>query len=508
VITRQFYHRGVGNITVSVNSHQISEKVTALRALYQYSIHIPQFLWRYAHAIISSCAPVVAQLAPNDDVAMIAGSLMGECIDLFLYYSALSSPDAVTSANTMISMSLEGLLQGLQKLQLPESHTECVTQSSHSIVDSIRSILKFCFEYGNGGIGAASVLTIPKALSGSLLSTLQQEATVWVHRFVERAKKTTVASSDVEVDSIDNGELEDDLLRVLIDATGWLIKFCGKELDGLDSLVEVVLALMEVGSQTERKESSIVLFSMSILIDAIEFLPAIYADSLSQSVAATATSCLDLNPELTITCLYGLGVIAQYGSIDFVDSNIGAFLTILCSFACVPGLPKSSLLEIFEEEGEVESLTVVSLSALCKLALYRQKAIGEQQCHQLLLFVLENLPLSGDNAEAKSIHKCLLQLLEARDDRLLGVNPSQKMEKLPHIINFLCVIVSIDDTKVTTSRSAQIEFWEEQIVTIESLNLARTLLSNVLKSLSSDIVNTLLQQSPEEKKRILSSYLS
>lgn len=141
------YKRGIGNVNVVYNTHDIGEKETACRCLYQYCADIPQFLWKYTPSIVQATAPLLASLThKSEDLHIIIGAILVKAHKMYLKFSCLpclSNPDgeyqAIQTISAMTQCTVESLLSALKIAQhFKDSDVGMVLV----IVENIADILK------------------------------------------------------------------------------------------------------------------------------------------------------------------------------------------------------------------------------------------------------------------------------------------------------------------------------------------------------------------------------
>lgn len=141
------YKRGIGNVNVVYNTHEIGEKETACRCLYQYCSDIPHFLWKYAPSIVQATAPLLASLThKSEDLHIIIGAILVKAHKMYLkssYLSHLSNPEveyqAIETISSMTQCTMNSLLSALKVAQhFKDSDIGMVLV----IVENIADILK------------------------------------------------------------------------------------------------------------------------------------------------------------------------------------------------------------------------------------------------------------------------------------------------------------------------------------------------------------------------------
>ena len=83
------YQRGMGNINVVCNTHEIEEKEIICRCLYQYCTDIPLFLWKYSIPIIDSIGPLLtSNVNKSEDLFIIINGIISLVHKMYLKYSS------------------------------------------------------------------------------------------------------------------------------------------------------------------------------------------------------------------------------------------------------------------------------------------------------------------------------------------------------------------------------------------------------------------------------------
>ena len=79
----------MGNINVVCNTHEIEEKETICRCLYQYCTDIPLFLWKYSVPIIDSIGPLLtSNVNKSEDLFIIINGIILLVHKMYLKYSS------------------------------------------------------------------------------------------------------------------------------------------------------------------------------------------------------------------------------------------------------------------------------------------------------------------------------------------------------------------------------------------------------------------------------------
>lgn len=85
------YQRGVGNVQVIFNTHEITEREMGCRCLYQYITDIHKHLWPHSLSIIRAVCPLLSSTVhKSEDLFVTAGAIIVEALTMFLFYSPSS----------------------------------------------------------------------------------------------------------------------------------------------------------------------------------------------------------------------------------------------------------------------------------------------------------------------------------------------------------------------------------------------------------------------------------
>ena len=112
------YQRGVGNVQVIFNTHEITEREMGCRCLYQYITDIHQSLWHQSLPIIKAVCPLLSSTVhKSEDLFVTTGAIVVETLKMFLFYSPssyltppytpslLQSTPPTTSSSSSLSVS-------------------------------------------------------------------------------------------------------------------------------------------------------------------------------------------------------------------------------------------------------------------------------------------------------------------------------------------------------------------------------------------------------------------
>ena len=85
------YQRGVGNVQVIFNTHEITEREMGCRCLYQYITDIHQSLWHQSLPIVKAVCPLLSSTVhKSEDLFVTTGAIVVDALKMFLFYSPSS----------------------------------------------------------------------------------------------------------------------------------------------------------------------------------------------------------------------------------------------------------------------------------------------------------------------------------------------------------------------------------------------------------------------------------
>ena len=227
------------------------------------------------------------------------------------------------------------------------------------------------------------------------------------------------------------------------------------------------------------------LHPICVLLDIVEHVP-----SCSEECSAVLLPLLFshvINSELTVSCVFGLGVCAMHGGPGF-DSYCSKAVGILLSAA---GADPYQILPLQGEDIDPAVTSDNAYSSLFKIAIFRQQAL-QSTAEGLLQFCFQNLPLNSDVVEANAVHTLFVDLLMRRDLRLLGA--TGRLENLTQVLFILAQLAAVDDgnrienilknsNNLANPKNADADegddFWDNIIISARTLHQARTVIQNV-----------------------------
>jgi hypothetical protein len=241
-------------------------------------------------------------------------------------------------------------------------------------------------------------------------------------------------------------------------------------------------------------------FSFSTFIDIIESV-----SDLSQRCSSLLVN--DLlenynNSELIITVVNGIGVMSQYaGNVILPFSD-----TVVKLLYHVNNIQSTSALNFDEVVLDDETELILkdnSTSALLKIVLFNPLLLPQEDVQNVVSFVLNNLPLTEDQHEARICHKIFIDQIMGSNIQLLGAN----LENLPQILRVLVQLI----ISVQTNEAGEDAVWEAQIISEEMLNKCVMVIKlgfSGKSGLPVDVFKSTLKSFPVEMQRIIEAIVS
>ena len=201
----------------------------------------------------------------------------------------------------------------------------------------------------------------------------------------------------------------------------------------ISTLSDVISSISSQGILAKKENPSmLMMFPICILLNIIEYVPS-YAQECSSRLIPFLFSYIS-HSDLTIYCVYGFGVCAMFGGLEF-DSVCGQAVSILLGAAGADQSAQAKL-ALNLNEINVDNMKDNVYSSLFKIAIYKKNILGIA-AEQLLQFCFQNFPLNSDIEEAKAVHTLFIDLLVQKDLRLLGSNG--RLENLSQVPFFLFI---------------------------------------------------------------------
>jgi hypothetical protein len=175
----------------------------------------------------------------------------------------------------------------------------------------------------------------------------------------------------------------------------------------------------------EDSHPLLMLYPISLLLEIVENVP-----SLAEECSALLVPCLLYyisNSDLTVFCVFGLGVCAMHGGAGF-DPFCSRAVSVLLGAAGADAEAQRIL--ALDSELDEDVVKENSYSSLFKISVFRSQVM-QGAAPQMLQFCFQNMPLTNDVSEARSVHLLFVQLIVQKDPRLLG--PSGRLENISEV---------------------------------------------------------------------------
>jgi hypothetical protein len=196
--TFQIYKRGVGEVQITCDTNQITDKEMACRVLFQYCLDVPALVLPYVGNIVDAVVPNIASAQLSETLASICGHILSECVKIFVNYgkgfscsalqmmpkqgtSSATATDASFSA--MCNICIASLTEGLSTAQLFKSAQTQATASGAiflDILDSTRELLRHIWDHHH--LLGRSPCALNQSALKDLMTCLRDEVVVLTKR--------------------------------------------------------------------------------------------------------------------------------------------------------------------------------------------------------------------------------------------------------------------------------------------------------------------------------------
>ena len=155
-----------------------------------------------------------------------------------------------------------------------------------------------------------------------------------------------------------------------------------------------------------------------------------------------------------------------------------ATAAVLSTESAVPNCSISALVKptalVPKPESAGVAVDKANISALFKLSVYRQAAIGHTAPHAVQ-FTLSKLPLTVDVTESRFCHHLFIEHFMSQDGRILGA----AMENFPRCLFVALQLAGIDDADKENYEDED-EFWHDKVISPDYLFRLRSYLTPLL----------------------------
>ena len=438
------YKRGYGTIRVYVSAYALQEKVMACRVLYQFTQDLPAFLPEYVPSAILSLSRVVRSVAFDAECASVVCATFCDQLALFCRYQ---SPEIQTSlAQQLFETALDALMEAFELKQL------AVKEGGHAagfgsnapflqcILDGILEILQLLHSLRQTHIQSWN-LQLPFVLAQRILQGCKDQLVLWIDcRYAqagggghERAEQLDAeyTQRDLSLSCIQA------VLKIFLSISEYKEFNNGTQRSLHESFVfelgqfyqiEIIPLFnnLLVSGMCSAATAPLMIVPIQGLVDSIEFMPSQRVPT-SDLLLPRLLELWEVST-LTVTCVYGMGICAQYGNIEGVA--LTKMMAVLCQILGLDSSAPPSQLDLDDDQAQL--LHEHAIGAMFRVAVFRREFLGSQVTAQLLEVVLSNLPIKQDITLAQNIHHILFQLIEARDVCLFN----ETLGSAPRVLSF------------------------------------------------------------------------
>lgn len=390
---------------VSLNTHAVQQKNQAARILYEFATSLGPLLGSYLLPSIECLLNMITDKHSNDirSSAVLALNKVFSALLTFLQMN----PSTPCDLNAIFTTCMTKIVEAL-KME-PDSTTR--TCQAECLRDILTSVYNLGHEEDDGSRKGGYPVAINETLSFQIVTCVLLQSAECVMR---RNQKEEAINQNEALDSEDREaqqeeiEEEDELLTVLIDIIGHLLKLQGEPFMGT---FDKVIAPSFSSYLSPEQPTSLQIMASCLIDDCIEFGGA-SAQKYIPNVANVFLMNSQAENEVLRQCsMYGLGVatkVAPEIMLNVVPPLVACFVTTIIH----PEANEDDNLGITEN-------AVFGLGNLLTFPQYRE-AVKQQGNNfplaNLTKLWVSKLPLKLDEMESKSSTKNLCDLLERQDE--------------------------------------------------------------------------------------------
>ena len=440
---------------ISLNTSAVLEKKTATQLLYEYAENMGRHMLDFIEPAAQDLIELVVFKFSEEvrcSACFALSKLFAAAVDAVKYQLR-----AQAFADQLLLPFTHALIENLK------GEISAETRASSS--ESLRDILQACFESGGKSEDDASgtpfhpaVVRLPDA---NVIDTITKIMGVADSSMQRRQEKVNVFNHSEELDEDDQERLatdleeEEELMTNLVDAIGYILKTLREQAVPIfDAHVGPAFAPLLTSDPTLRHNA------MCLFDDMIEFGGAGAQKYLGDFLPVL---CNNLNAEqsyLRQVSAYGIAQVAKVAP---------QHLHPVCQ-QIVPELVK---LVQAQDSREDENILVTDncVSAIGNIATH---VVAEAEQIQLLRVWLNQLPLKGDEIEARVVHRQLCKLIEQNHPAVVG----NQFEMLPVVLGIFATI--FESTRQTDVAAA------DSLVDAPTMGRMRVILQQIQQALPAE----------------------
>jgi hypothetical protein len=198
------YRRGVGEVSIQCDMHQVSTKEATCRVLGQYFRDVPALMAPYVCDCANAVVPNVDSVQLSEQLAIICGSLLCECVKLYVNYTAQVRPTAHGTISRderfseLVNVSIHSMCTGVNKLQRVRqtvTHQYSATaQVTCDLLAFTRELMRHVWDYRQLLVHLADQASAPDVtfdanVLGQMLVVYRDEAVGLMNDIIESANR-------------------------------------------------------------------------------------------------------------------------------------------------------------------------------------------------------------------------------------------------------------------------------------------------------------------------------
>lgn len=396
-------HGGVKK-RVTMNTHAVQQKNQAARMIFEFAESLGGNLFSFLPQCFDAISSIVTDKHSSE--ARAAASLaLAKLFDAAL--------DAVKIGAAPPSFGVAAMESCINKL-LSAIQGEINAESRSCAVTALRDILQAAYEAGGeedaSGVIPSSYckpdIDSSATIAGDLLKRCQESV-------IRRSEKEEAIKRNEGLDEEDRMnyatqlEEEEDLLEVMVDALGQLVKMHGPAFMPIfDSMIAGAFSPYLSPKQPQALQVA----AVCMVDDAIEFGGTMAFKYIPQALGLFVANAESDHPTLRQCSVYGIAVALR-----------------VAHSCCLPGLPQllqalTKLVNIPDADSEdnigITDNAVFGIGTICTRPEYRT-ALGTNLAPLTSLW-LSKMPLRADEKQAKAAHRELCDAIERGDSNVLG----------------------------------------------------------------------------------------
>lgn len=439
---------------VTLNTHSVQQKNQAARIIYEFAVSLRGNLRNYIIPSLQALLQLVTE-KHSADIRSSASLAISKTFDAYLHAIAIGSLDnseVVDVLNSCVAKLLEAL-----KGEINSTSRTCAAES-------LRDVLTACYTSGvetadglRDDFLAKPSLDVSKAIANDVMKQCGDCLQRRKEKELAVSKHEGYDAEDVANSLIEELEEEDELLSILVDAIGFLLKLHGEAfMDYFDQTVAPAFSVYLSPSQPEALQA----VAVCLVDDAIEFGGSSSLKYISNMLPVLLRNSQSEHVTLRQCSVYGIAK-----ACCVAPELIKDYLVPVIN--CIMEMIDDPLADEEEKVGATEN-AIFALGAICTNPIYREAiatASKEDRANGATAINISNfmsrwlthLPLKNDEQEAKMAHKLLCDVIEQNDSVVMGDNFSN----LKEILRIIAEVLESSSPYVTPYSSPTKTVWSD-----------------------------------------------